>query len=290
MLKRHQSLFRLLERKDYRGGSKMNKTNSSGSKWLVTIIYFVMIATNAAAVLLPLNGMTTQEVSDSYPNLFAPAGLTFAIWSVIYLLLAGFVLYQWLKPSAGSILSNPAVGNKVRNVFIVSSILNSIWLVVWQYLQIDLSVVIMLVLLVTLIYVNRILANEPLTKREYVFVRLPFSVYFGWITIATIANITAFLVDKNIAFLQDNQVFWTVAVLIIGLLIITTTILRNRDIAYGLATLWAYYGILNKHQAADGWDGAYPPIILTVVICLGLLAIVCIYELVLFFKRKKSVI
>lgn len=268
----------------------MSKTNSSGSKWLVTIIYFVMIATNAAAVLLPLNGMTTQEVSDSYPNLFAPAGLTFAIWSVIYLLLAGFVLYQWLKPGAGSILSNPAVGNRVRNVFIVSSILNSIWLVAWQYLQIDLSVVIMLVLLVTLTYVNRVLVNEPLTKRDYVFIRLPFSVYFGWITIATIANITAFLVDKNIAFLQDNQVFWTVAVLIIGLLIITTTILRNRDIAYGLATLWAYYGILNKHQATDGWDGAYPPIILAVVICLGLLAIVCIYELVLYFKRKKSVI
>ncbi|ALS00798.1 lantibiotic ABC transporter permease [Enterococcus silesiacus] len=268
----------------------MDKNESLVSKWLVTIIYFVMIATNAAAILLPLNGMTTQEVSDTYPNLFAPAGVTFAIWSVIYLLLAGFVVYQWFKPTIQSILAQQQISVKLRNLFIVSSILNSIWLFAWQYLQIDLSVVIMLALLIVLIYINRILATAVLTKKDYLFVRLPFSVYFGWITIATIANITAFLVDKNLALFQNNQVFWTIAILIIGLLIISATIIRNRDIAYGLATLWAYYGILNKHQATDGWDGTYPIIIITVMICLTILALVCIYEFVLSFKRKKNVI
>ncbi|MGX7262761.1 hypothetical protein [Enterococcus crotali] len=268
----------------------MNKKEFLASKWLVTITYFIMIATNAAAILLPLNGMTTQEVSDTYPNLFAPAGLTFAIWSVIYLLLAGFVVYQWFRPTIQSILAKPKVSVKLRNMFILSSILNSVWLLAWQYLQIDLSVVIMLALLLVLIYVNRILANAVLTKKDYLFVRLPFSIYFGWITIATIANITAFFVDKNLAFLQNNQVVWTVIILIIGVIIISATILRNRDIAYGLATLWAYYGILNKHQATDGWDKAYPIIITTVMISLTILGVVCIYELVLLFKKKKSVI
>lgn len=279
-----------MEKKDYKGGIKMSKNQSLGTKVLVTVIYIVMIATNAAAILLPMNGMTTQEVSDSYPNLFAPAGLTFAIWSVIYLLLAGFVVYQWLKPAARSIIADQQISKKIRVLFVISSIFNSVWLVAWQYLQINLSVAIMLGLLIVLIYINYLLANTNLTKLDYIFVRLPFSVYFGWITIATIANITAFLVDKNIAFLQNNQVFWTITILIVGLLIITATILYNRDVAYGLATIWAYYGILNKHQSTDGWDGAYPAIITTVMICLVILVIVCIYELFLLFKRKKNVI
>lgn len=268
----------------------MTKSNSLGTKLLITIIYFVMIAVNAAAVLLPLNGMTTEEVSDTYPNLFAPAGLTFSIWSVIYLGLAGFVVYQWFKPTKQSVLNDLQVRRKLSLLFISSSILNSVWLLAWQYLQIDLSVVIMLALLIVLIYTNHMLTKASLTKKDYFFIRLPFSIYFGWITIATIANITAFLVDKNIAVLQNNQVMWTIIILIVGLVIIATTIIRNQDIAYGLATLWAYYGILLKHQALDGWAGAYPEIITTVVICLGILAILCLYEVALLFKHKKSVI
>ncbi|MEI5995528.1 tryptophan-rich sensory protein [Candidatus Enterococcus mansonii] len=268
----------------------MDKNQSIMSKWVVTIIYFLMIGTNAAAVLLPLNGLTTQEVSDSYPNLFAPAGLTFSIWSVIYLLLGGFVVYQWIQPSNQSILSNQKERNKIRRVFIVSSVLNSVWLFAWQYLQIDLSVVIMLGLLIVLIYINQLLSKEILTKKDFIFIRLPFSVYFGWITIATIANITAFFVDKKIAFLQNNQEFWTISILIVGLVIIGATIIRNRNIAYGLATLWAYYGILVKHQSVDGWNNQYPAIIMTVLICLVVIALVCVYELVFQLKHKKKAI
>ncbi|MBO0441833.1 tryptophan-rich sensory protein [Candidatus Enterococcus ikei] len=268
----------------------MNKSESTIMKWSVTIIYIIMLCTNAAAVLLPLNGMTTQEVSDSYPNLFAPAGLTFAIWSVIYLLLAGFVIYQWRKPSSRSILSDQKLSGKLRTWFIISSILNSVWLVAWQYLHINLSVIIMLGLLAVLIYVNLLLEKAALSNPDYIFIRLPFSIYFGWITIATIANITAFLVDKQIGLFQNNQVLWTIIILIIGMLIISTTIIRNRDVAYGLATLWAYYGILLKHQAADGWNNEYPMIITTVIICLVIIAIVCVYEFYFQLKNKKKVL
>lgn len=74
----------------------MEKNKHIGRKWIVTISYLIMVAANAAAVLLPVNGVTTQEVSDYYANLFAPAGFTFMIWSVIYVLLAAFVVYQWV--------------------------------------------------------------------------------------------------------------------------------------------------------------------------------------------------
>ncbi|MGY3779454.1 tryptophan-rich sensory protein [Isobaculum melis] len=267
----------------------MSKQENLMSKWLVTIIYVIMLGTNAAAILIPLNGMTTQEVSDTYPNLFAPAGLTFAIWSVIYLLLAGFVIYQWLRPKRPSIMSEPSLSKKIRGLFIVSSILNSVWLFAWQYLQINLSVVIMLGLLMILISLNRLLAKVALTTKDRFFVRLPFSIYFGWITIATIANITAFFVDKQIDFFQNNQPIWTVIVLMIGLVIICATILSNHNIAYGCATIWAYYGILFKHQAQNGWNQAYPMIILTVIGCIAVIVLVCIYESIQEFKRKKNV-
>lgn len=289
MRQKHQSLSLLLERKDYKeGGVNMNQMKKEVYQWLVPIIYVVMIGVNAAAVLLPMNGMTTQEVSDSYSNLFAPAGLTFSIWSVIYLLLGAFVVYQWIKPKKGSILADRQIAHKLRLVFIMSSVLNGLWLVVWQYLYINITIFIMLGLLITLIYCNRMLAMMSLTKSDYFFIRLPFSVYFGWITIATIANITAFLVDKNIAFLQDNQQVWTVVILLVGVAIIGVTIIKNRDIAYGIATLWAYYGILVKHRSADGWNGAYPVIITTVMICLLLISLFCLYDLFLLSKKKAS--
>lgn len=264
----------------------MDQTKSR--KWLVTLIYFVMIGTNAAAVLIPLNGVTTQEVSNTYGNLFAPAGVTFSIWSVIYLLLAGFVIYQWQTPDKQSILANTSTSNRLRNIFILSSILNSIWLVLWQYFHINLSVIVMLFLLASLIYVNQFLANATLTKKDYILVRLPFSIYFGWITIATIANITAFFVDKNIGFLQNNQPIWTVIILIIGVVIISATIMKNRDIAYGIATLWAYLGILLEHQAKDGWDHKYPMIINTVIISLIVITCVCVYVSALEVKKKNN--
>lgn len=257
-------------------------------KWVVTIVYLSMIAVNAAAVLLPLNGVTTQEVSDSYPNLFAPSGLTFSIWSVIYLFLAGFVIYQWIKPDSKSVLSSPSNAKTLGNIFIVTSILNSVWLIAWQYFYLNISVIIMLFLLLSLIYVNQWLAKLNLIKKDYLLIKLPFSIYFGWITIATIANITAFFVDKNIPLLQEHQVLWTVIILCIGALISCMTTFGNHDIAYGLTTLWAYFGILMKHLAEDGWNRQYPQIITTVVICLVAIALACAYVFFYISKRKKS--
>jgi hypothetical protein len=268
------------------GGRIMIEKKSKLFPILVVLTYFVMLATNAAAVLLPINGLTTQEVSDTFPNLFAPAGITFSIWSVIYLLLAFFVVYQWRKPDRNSLLADAAAISKIRIIFISTSILNSVWLFVWQYLQIDLSMVIMLALLLALIYANLFLKKATVSKKDYFFIRLPFSVYFGWITIATIANAAALLVDKKLAILQNNQPFWTVVVLVVGALIICTTIISNHNVAYGLATIWAYFGILIKHQSKDGWNHQYPTVIFAVIVCLVVIAFACIYQLYVDWKRK----
>lgn len=256
----------------------MNLHKPTLARVLVTLFYIGIIVVNALSILLPLNNLTPQQVSDSYPNLFAPAGITFSIWSVIYVLLALFVVYQWGAFNRGSKISEDT-WRRVRSLFMINAAANMGWLFAWHYKQITLSVIIMLILLLTLIRIVTLLNHQSLSTKDYLFIRLPFSVYFGWITIATIANITSWIVSLNLSFFQDRQVFWTILVLIIGLVIAAATILRNRDIPYGLVIVWSYYGILLKHQSPEGWNNQYPTIKTTLILCIvGLLAVM-VYQI-----------
>lgn len=266
----------------------MKKNNLFGIKLMVTITFIAMILANAAAVVLPVNGLTTQEVSDKYANLFAPAGITFSIWSIIYLFVAGFTIYFW-KDSSDSVLANKDLKRRLGILVISSSILNSIWLFAWQYLFLSLSVIIMLALLVTLIIINLEIGKYRFNTKEYILVRLPFSIYFGWITVATIANITAFVVSKNITLFQDHQVLWTIIILLVGLVIAGATILKNKNIAYGLIVIWAYAGILIKHQSSSGWNKEYPSVSITVMICLVALIVLCLLQVYLRFKTSNDI-
>lgn len=239
---------------------------------LNAISFLLMIVVNALANILPINGLQTGEVSDSYPNLFAPAGLTFSIWGVIYLLLAGFVLYQMgvFKGKTGYSL------NAVKQIgiyFIISSLANTAWIFSWHYKIIPLSMVLMVIILLSLIFAYTKISKAPLSLKEKVFVRLPFSIYLGWITIATIANFTALLVYLKWDGFGIAQQIWTIIILAAGLVIGVATTLKNSDIAYGLVILWAYTGILIKHSAPDGFAGNYPEVIIAVAISLGIILI-----------------
>lgn len=256
----------------------MNLHKPTLTRVLVTPFYIGIIVVNALSILLPLNNLTPQQVSDSYPNLFAPAGITFSIWSVIYVLLALFVVYQWGAFNRGSKISEDT-WRRVRSLFMINAAANMGWLFAWHYKQITLSVIIMLILLLTLIRIVTLLNHQSLSTKDYLFIRLPFSVYFGWITIATIANITSWIVSLNLSFFQDRQVFWTILVLIIGLVIAAATILRNRDIPYGLVIVWSYYGILLKHQSPEGWNNQYPTIKTTLILCIVALLAVMVYQI-----------
>jgi len=223
--------------------------------------YVVMVAVNYLAVLLPLNGRDTGAISDNYPNLFAPAGYAFSIWGLIYTLLAIYVIYQLWREKDELVV-------RVNRLFNVNALLNALWIFAWHYDVIWFSVIIMVGLLFTLIRVADILRVSNLTKKECWLVRLPFSVYFGWITVATIANITVFLVSIGWNGFGLSESFWTVAVLLVGALIGSWRMLRDHFIPYGLVLVWAYGAILAKHLSASGFDGQYPSVIWTVAICL----------------------
>lgn len=239
-----------------------------------------MVIVNALANALPINGLTTGQLSDFYPNLFAPAGWTFAIWGLIYLLLAGYTLYQLgvfqdnMDTARGELL------NKVGILFSISSIANAAWIFAWHYRVIPLSLLLIVVILVCLILINQRINKEQLSAKEKLFIGLPFSVYFGWITVATIANATVLLVSLNWQGFGLPEPTWASIVIILGFIIAVTTMLKNRDVAYGLVIVWAYAGILFKHTSSDGFAGQYPLIISITTACIGLLLLSEVYLLI----------
>ncbi len=235
----------------------------------MVISYASMIVVNFLANSLPINNRSTGEISDAYPNLFTPAGFTFSIWGLIYLLLAGYICYQFFKNNEKTVV----LFHKINPLFIGTSIANIAWILAWHYDYIGISVLIMAALLYLLIKMANILRVEEFSFSEKLFILTPFSVYFGWITVATIANITVLLVSINWNGLGISDSAWTIVILLIGTVIGILRILKDSSIPYGLVLIWAYLGILLKHMSVDGFRGEYPNIVATVVVCLILYSI-----------------
>ena len=231
----------------------MNKKQSILLLAVLNLLGFLgMVFINALAVAFPINNRSTGELSDLYPNLFVPAGLTFSIWAVIYLRLTIFIIYTLVIAIKKDAQKSPFI-EKIGLLFFVTSILNMAWIFAWHYEMVSLSLVAMLLLLASLImiYLRLSIGISNSAPEEKYIVHLPFSVYLGWITIATIANVTAFLVDVKWNTFGLGEQFWTVAVIIVGVGIALVTLFRRRDIFYGLVVDWALLGILLKRLNID---------------------------------------
>jgi hypothetical protein len=253
-------------------------------KFVVLVTFLAMVVVNALATALPINGITTGDVSDSFPNLFAPTGLTFSIWGLINLLLAAYTLYQFGLFQMDRGVAKAELFSKIGVLFSVSSLANALWIFAWHYYNIALSLLLMIVLLVFLILINLTLDKEELSSRDKFFIRLPFAVYLGWITVATVANVTSLLVYSGWNAFGIAEQVWTVIIIAVGLIIGAATTLRFRSYSYGLVIIWAYLGIWIKHTAESGFNGEYPAVIATVIISIMLMIGV---EAYLLYKRPK---
>jgi hypothetical protein len=226
----------------------MNKSRSVLILSILNLLGFLgTIVVNALANILPINNITTGALSDLYPNLFVPAGLTFAIWGLIYVLLGVFVIY----PLVPRVRRDPQKVEFVRRIgplFFISCLANVGWIFAWHYQILPLSLVLMLILLGCLlaIYLRLNIGKSEATRAERYFVHLPFSVYLGWITIATIANVTALLVDINWSTWGLGEPFWAVAVIVVGIAIALSVLFTRKDVYYCLVVDWALLGILLK--------------------------------------------
>jgi cell division protein FtsW (lipid II flippase) len=257
-------------------------------KAVVLLTYLAMIATNVLANALPLNGRRTGDVSDAYPSLFTPAGVTFSVWGVIYLLLGAHVLYQLgLFRDGPDTAEQTALLNRVGMLFAVSSLANTAWVFAWHYDHIPLSAVLIVVILVCLALISTTLRRANLSGRRRWFIGVPFSVYFGWTTVAVVANITVLLVSLKWDGFGLAESTWAVIIVGVAMAIGTVTMVRNRDAAYGLVLIWAFVGILIRQTSADGFAGRYPAIIAAVI---ASLVIYVAAEVAIFRRRKVTAV
>ena len=229
----------------------------------------ITIFVNGLANSIPLNGKTTGEISDIYANLFAPVGITFAIWGIIYLGLGLFIVYQFGFLSKGKKYYLDIV-SRIGNSFIIGCLANALWIFAWHYDYILISMLLMLVLLLSLIDIyQKVYQTKQNTILEKIASQWIFSVYLSWICVATVANITAFLVSIRWNGLGIPPQTWTMAVIIAITALTLRFVFYKKDIPYALVTQWAFIGIIMKHIAV--WGGTYKGIIMMTAFCMILI-------------------
>jgi len=234
------------------------------------IMFAVTVGVNSlAGATTLLNGRTTGSVSDSYPTLITPQGFTFAIWSVIYVLLGAFVVYQVLGRNR-----DKPFHEKISFLFILSCLLNVSWIFLWQYGLFGYSVLFIFGLLVSLIaiYLRLNIGRDVVPLEERVCVQLPFSVYLGWITVASIANVAVALTAANWDRFGIAASAWAALVIAVALLITLIVIVTRRDVAYSLVTIWALYGIMSKQSGNQTvfWATGISVIVILITLVLAL--------------------
>ena len=231
----------------------MKQNNRIVYAFFNALFYIGTVGIGVLANSLPINNITTKEISDAYPNLFVPSSITFAVWGLIYLLLGVFVIYQFAALFSKKI-GNSAFIEKIGPFFILSSIANMGWIFAWHYQIMWLSFVIIAALLVFLIILyTRLRIGKPgYTKPERAFIHLPVSVYLGWITVAVIANATALLVDIGWRGGDAGEEFWTVVMIVVAGLLTLYIVMTRNDVPYGITVAWALLGIIMKRLSVPG--------------------------------------
>lgn len=213
----------------------------------------LVLAVNALANILPINGYNTGQVSGFYPNYFVPAGFTFGIWGLIYFLLIGFVICSLFRgfgkfdgPSAKAI-------DAISPYFQLSCLLNAGWIVVWHYLMLGTSLVVMIAFLVLLVKLS--IRLHPLKKEMKGFYRFwihhPFLVYLGWIAVATIANTTALFVGIGWQGEPFTGPLWSTILIAIAIVLGVFMVVKRQEPAYGFVLAWALFGIYSGQSAAS---------------------------------------
>lgn len=218
--------------------------NTTTLNILNLIGFILMVTVNVLANALPIAGRTTGDVSDYVGNLFVPAGFTFSIWGVIYAALAFFIFYNFKNVKKWPV--SDAL-KEIGFLFLISCIINAVWIVCWHNLFIGTSLILMLGLLTTLIliYLKTRSLDTPLAMN------IPFSIYLGWISVATIANTAGFLTFINWDGFGVEPQTWTIIMLSVATILGLIMLFRFKDYAFVGVVLWALWGILYKRLNDD---------------------------------------
>ncbi|MBP2001634.1 hypothetical protein J2Z69_002679 [Paenibacillus shirakamiensis] len=244
-------------------------------RWWNLLLFIGVIVVNTLAVTIPLGGRSTGEISDMYHTSITPAGYAFSIWGVIYLLLAGFVIYQLLHSQV-----NRESVQTIGIWFSVSCLFNILWIILWQYLYTELSLLAMAGLLVSLIMIYRRIRaiRGSFTWGEILLVRLPFSIYLSWICVATLVNVAVVLSKNGFSGWGLSNPQWAIIMLTVGAFLAIWVSYSSKDGIFPLVFVWAYIAIAaEQHETKN------------VYLVAGALAIILfIYAIWLLIQRARS--
>lgn len=248
----------------------MNRENAvSRSLPFVNIAAFlVVIVMNVLSNALPLNGRTAGEISDALPSYFTPAGYTFSIWGLIYLGLLAFTVYQALPAQ----WDRPWL-RKIGWLFAASSAANVGWLLAWHYGYYPLSIVLMVALLLTLIAIAlRLRLGKPsptLRFADRLLVHVPFSLYLGWITVATIANVASVAAHLGWDGFGIAGPVWSAIMMLVATVVAGLFLFNRRNLAYAGVLVWALFGIRSAYPGE-------PVIATTALVAAALIALLAV--------------
>ena len=241
--------------------------------YIITILATIqMVAVNALANILPINGQQTGEISDRFEIYFVPAGYVFSIWGLIYLGLLAYTIYQALTAQ----IENSTL-KKISLYYWISSVANSVWIVLWHYEVFSITIIAMLVILLALIIVYTTLKSDPQFSSglKMWLVTIPFSIYLGWISVATIANASQLLYYLGWDGWGISGQTWAVLMILVASALGIGMALRFNAAAYNLVLVWAFIGIAVKQAGS-------PVVSTTAYIGVGLAAV----AVLLTFLRK----
>jgi len=237
---------------------------------LVILVVAATLVVNTLANALPLNGLNTGQISDSFKVFFVPAGYVFSIWGLIYLALIAYAIFQALPSQRENFRLQ-----KIGGWFLLGSLANIAWIFLWHYQQFPFTLLAMFTLLVSLIAIYLTLGigtNLKVSAAETWMVRVPFSLYLGWITVATIANVTDVLYFLNWNGWGIAPQVWSVIMLAVAVVVAALMAFLKRDAVYLAVLVWALTGIAVKFQGTR-------LVYLSALIAAGLVAALMIYSL-----------
>lgn len=199
-----------------------------------------VLVVNYLSNALPLNNLTQVDLSNIYPNLFVPAGLTFSIWGIIYLYLSFFVIAHFI--SVAKQRENARLRfEKLSQPFLLTCLLNIAWIFSWHYQFVSFSVLIMIALLLVLMKAYNVSILSP----NHI-IKVSFSLYLGWICVALIANVTTYFISVG---LKQNEIFFTTLMVAVATLFGVLFIIKYRDSVFAWVISWALAGIALKHYS-----------------------------------------
>ncbi len=249
----------------------------------------ITIIVNILSNLLPIGGKNTAELSDNIPNLFVPVGLTFSIWGIIYVLIIIFALYLARDFFKTEKTTKPFI-EKISFFFILAGLANILWIFLWHYEQVLLSLLAMILLFASLlaIYLRLNIGIDPVSTKEKLFIHVPISVYIGWITVATIANVTAVLVTIDWDGFGLSEQIWTILVIVVATIITIMILITRKDYAYSAVIIWALLGIYIKRITNDPIYGVQTQIAYTAVVSIVILLIIVGISAFLKYSKREN--